>query len=451
MKKNRIIDKVFGLFSKSQPGLRKLVGNTAWLLADKVVRMGVALFVGVWVARYLGPEQFGLYNYALALVGLFSVFASLGLNSIVVRDLVRNPVAQGETMGTAFVLKLFGSSATCFLTVATALMLRPDNTQTSLFVAVIAVGTIFESFGIIDFWYQARVESKYPVFSKLISYLLINVVKIILLTIKAPLIAFCLVWTGERALEAFGLVICYHIQGNLITGWRWSVQRAKVLLRESWPLILSGIVVMIYMRIDQIMLGDMVGEEAVGIYSAAVKIAEMWYLIPLSIVSSTFPSIVKAKEISQKLYYERLQKLFSLLAALSYSIAIPITLFSTQIVTLLYGEGYIESGSVLSVQIWAGLFVSLGLARGPWLITEGFTKFSAATTATGAGVNVVLNYFLIPIYGPIGASIATVISQMVASYLSHAFYPKTRIMFIQQSKSLILMGLFDKKGFNENE
>ncbi len=451
MKKNRLTDKVFGVLPKSQPGLRKLVGNTAWLLGDKVVRMGVALFVGVWVARYLGPEQFGLYNYALAIVGLFSVFATLGLNSIVVRDLVRNPVAQGETLGTAFVLKLFGGSATCFLTVATALILRPESTQTSLLVAVIAVGTIFQSFEVIDFWYQAKVESKYTVISKLISYLLINAIKIILLTIQAPLIAFCLIWTGERALEAFGLAVCYHIQGNLITGWRWSVQRAKVLLRESWPLILSGIVVMIYMRIDQIMLGDMVGEEAVGIYSAAVRISEMWYLIPTTIVSSTFPSIVKAKEISQKLYYERLQKLFSLLAALSYAISIPITLFSTQIVTLLYGSGYIESGSVLSVQIWAGLFVSLGVARSPWLITEGFTKFSAATTATGAGVNVVLNYFLIPLYGPIGASIATVISQMVASYLSHGFYPKTRIMFIQQSKALILTGLFDKRGFNDNE
>ncbi|MGL4501640.1 MAG: flippase [Planktothrix sp.] len=433
------------LIQKISPGLRQLLSNTAWLLADKVLRMGLGLLVGVWVARYLGPEQFGLFNYAIALVSLFSVFATLGLNKIVIRDIVRNPTIQDETLGTAFILKVLGGIATCLLTLVTAFILRPGDAQVIYLVAIIGIGTIFQSLDVIDFWYQARVESKYTVISKLMGYLPINLIKIILIQISAPLIAFGWTWTGELALGAAGLAFTYQLQGNFLKDWRWSFQRAKALLLESWPLILSGIVIMIYMRIDQIMLGEMIDERAVGLYSAAVRISEMWYLIPMTVVSSVFPSIVKAKEISETLYYNRIQQLFSLMAAMNYSVAIPITFLATPLVIFLYGTDYIEAGSLLSVQIWSGLFVSLGVARSPWLIAEGFTKFSAATTSIGAVVNILLNYFLIPVYGPMGASIATVISQMVASYLAHIFYKKTRVMFVKQTKALFLLGLFNTR------
>ena len=433
------------LIQKISPGLRQLLSNTAWLLADKVLRMGLGLLVGVWVARYLGPEQFGLFNYAIALVSLFSVLATLGLNKIVIRDIVRNPTIQDETLGTAFILKVLGGIATCLLTLVTAFILRPGDAQVIYLVAIIGIGTIFQSLDVIDFWYQARVESKYTVISKLMGYLPINIIKIILIQISAPLIAFGWTWTGELALGAAALAFTYQLQGNFLKNWRWSFQRAKALVLESWPLILSGLVIMIYMRIDQIMLGQMIDERAVGLYSAAVRISEMWYLIPVTVVSSGFPSIVKAKEISETLYYNRIQQLFSLMAAMNYSVAIPITFLATPLVIFLYGTDYIEAGSLLSVQIWSGLFVSLGVARSPWLIAEGFTKFSAATTSIGAVVNILLNYFLIPVYGPMGASIATVISQMVASYLAHIFYKKTRVMFIQQTKALFLMGLFNPR------
>ncbi|NES07900.1 MAG: oligosaccharide flippase family protein, partial [Okeania sp. SIO2F4] len=203
-------------------------------------------------------------------------------------------------------------------------------------------------------------------------------------------------------------------------------------------------VIMVYLRTDQIMLGEMLGESAVGIYAAIAKLSEMLYLIPNTVVQSVFPTIIKAQEVSKELYYQRQQKLFSIVTAMNYAFAIPITFISTSIVTLIYGENYAPGGSIFAVHVWSGLFVSLGVARSPCLIAEGLTKFSAAATATGAVVNIILNYFLIIKYGMMGAAISTIISQIIASYACHSIYPKTKRIFIEQTKALLLMGFWKK-------
>ncbi|MGB3512760.1 MAG: flippase [Microcoleaceae cyanobacterium] len=432
-----MLKKLLALRQKLSPNSQQIVGNTAWLLGDKVLRMGLGLVVGVWVARYLGPEDFGLLNYAIAFVSLFSTFATLGLNNIIVREVVRNLSAKDEIIGTAFVLKLLGGLSIFILTFSFIYLLKPDENQTQFLVAIISISMIFRAFDVIEFWFQSQLQSKHIIIAKTSGYLLLNLVKIIAVKMQASISIFAGIWSAEIVLGAVGLIIVYQWQGHLLKAWSWSLERAKFLLVESWPLILSGVVIMIYMRTDQIMLGEMIGDSAVGIYSATVRVSEMWYLIPNTLVQSVFPKIVQAKEISKQVYYERLQQLFYTVAALSYSFTIPITFFSTQIMTLIYGENYAAAGPVFSIHIWSGLFVSLGVARGPWLITEGFTKFAAAATATGAIVNVILNYFLIPKYGTMGAAIATVMSQVVASYICHLFVPQTRIIFIQQTKALL--------------
>lgn len=434
--------KLVELRQKINPNSQKIIGNTAWLLGDKFLRMGFGLLIGVWVARYLGPAKFGLLNYAIAFVSLFNVFATLGLNNIVVRDLVRKPSEKGEIIGTSFLLKLLGSLLLFILTLSVIYLLRPDESQTQILVGIIALGMIFKSFDVIELWFQSQVQSKYIILAKTSGYLFLNIVKIIAIENQAPLIIFALIWSGEFVLAALGLTIIYQWQGHLLKAWHWSLQRAKLLLKESWPLILSQLVVMVYLRTDQIMLGEMVGESAVGIYAAITKLSEMLYLIPNTVIQSVFPTIIKAQDTSKELYYQRQQKLFSTVTAMNYAFAIPITFISTSIITLIYGENYASGGSVFAVHVWSGLFVSLGVARCPCLIAEGLTKFSAATTAMGAVVNIVLNYFLIAKYGIMGASISTIITNIIASYASHIIYPKTRRIFIEQTKALLLMGFW---------
>jgi len=439
-----MFNKLAARSQKISPGLRKIIGNSSWLLADRILRMGVGLFVGVWVARYLGPQQFGLYNYAVAFVSLFSAFATLGLDGIVVRDIVRDPACKEETLGTALALKLIGGFVTLLVTFGTISLLRPDDNLTRWLVGLTAAGMIFQAFDIIDFWFQSQVQSKYTVYAKNVAFILSACFKVLLIKIHAPLIAFAFVGLAEFVIGAVGLVIAYKVNGQYFKTWKMSFQRARNLLKDTWPLILSGLAVMIYMRIDQIMLGNMVGDEAVGIYSAATRISEVWYFLPTAIVTSTFPSIIEAKKISQELYYQRLQKVFNLLSASAYTIAIPLTFLSSWIVVQLFGKTYINAGPVLAIHIWSAIFVFLGVASSSWVTVEGLFGKSLVATLVGATVNIILNGFLIPTYSALGAAISTLISYGIASYLMSYFIFKGTPIFKMQTQAINIFTLIYK-------
>jgi O-antigen/teichoic acid export membrane protein len=435
-----MLKKIADLPKRFSPNLRKIIGNTAWLFAEKIFQMGFGFLVGAWVARYLAPERFGLINYAWAIVALFSPIAKLGLDQIVVRDLARNSEHKEETLGTSFVLKVISSIVTFFLIILAVFFLNPDSRLTLWVTAIIAAGATFKAFDSIDYWFQSQVQAKYTVWARNSSYIFINVIKIILIQLRAPLLAFAIALAVEQAITSVSLIFVYQKNSGSLLQWRVKLERAKTLLKDSWPLILSGIVIIIYMRIDQIMLGQMKGTEAVGVYSVAVKISELWYFVPQAIINSVFPSVVQAKEISEELYYKRLQKIFNFVATTGYIFAIAITLSSSFLINFFYGDQYAEAANVLTISIWAGIFVALGLARETWLTTEGLMKFSAATTSVGAVVNIILNLLFIDKYGATGAAVATVISQAFASYIAGAFYPQTWKIFVRQTKALTLVG-----------
>jgi polysaccharide transporter, PST family len=416
---------------------QKIFVNIGWLFSDRILRLGGGLLINIWIARYLGPEQFGLLSYATAFVALFSAFATLGLDSIVVRDLVRDPSCKAETLGTAFVLKLIGGVVTLLLSVGSILLVRSDN-ETHWLVGILALGTIFQAFDAIDFWFQSQVKSKNIVYAKIAAFLIAGLTKISFILLQKPLVAFAAVGLLEIVLGSLGMLITYHQNKQSLKSWQFNFERAKELLQSSWLLSLTGLVGMIYMRIDQIMLGQILGEKSVGIYSAAVKISEIGYFLPTVIVSSVFPSIVQLKSTSEALYSQNIQKLMSFMIFLALSFAIPITLLSDQLIVWIYGKQFAEASSSLLILAWVGLFAFLGVARESWMVTEGLMRFSFATTALGAITNVGLNLLLIPGYGPNGAAVATLISQFVAVSFSTLLFPETRVMFRMQLNSLLL-------------
>ncbi|MCJ8283034.1 MAG: flippase, partial [Rivularia sp. ALOHA_DT_140] len=270
--------------------------------------MAFGLVVGVWVARYLGPQQFGLYNYGIAFAALFGPIATLGLDQIVVREIVRNPESKNEIIGTTFVLKFFAGLLTIFFTLGVIYLLRPNDTMSIGIVGIISAKYVFQAFDIIDFWFQSQVKSKYTVWAKNTAFVVSSILKIILIQIQASLITFVWLILIEAILAAIGLLISYQYSQYGFKNWRLNFHRAKLLLKDSYPLILSSFAIVIYMKVDQIMLGEMVGDKAVGIYSASVKISEIFYFIPVAISSSVTPAILKAREISQQKFYSQLQK-----------------------------------------------------------------------------------------------------------------------------------------------
>jgi len=421
------------------PNFQKILINTSWLFGDKILRMGVGLFVGVWIARYLGPEQFGLLNYALAFFALFTSVANLGLNGIVVRDLVQDPSITETTLGSAFFLSVFGGFSAFALSLLAISYARPDDELAKFIVVLLSLLMVFKATDVVRYWFESQVQSKYVVWMENGVFLTMSTVKIGLILTNAPLIAFVWVIFVEALIVAVGLLGIYTWTGGNLATWRFRFVRATVLLKDSWPLILSGLAIMVYMRIDQIMLGQMLGDESVGIYTAAVRISEIWYFIPITIVASVFPSIIEAKKQNETLYYHRLQNLYNIMVMLALALAILMTFLSDWVVTLMFGNAYLEAGTVLSIHIWAGIFVFLGVASGKWFLIEGLQRYSFYRTLLGVVVNIALNLIMIPKFGVLGAAWATVISYAVAAMFSDALQKATRPMFRMKLRSFNIL------------
>ncbi|WP_457598931.1 flippase [Hydrogenimonas sp.] len=440
-----MIDSIRSLLNHK--GFMKYFKNTSWLFVEKILRMGVGLFVGVWVARYLGPDQYGLLSYAQSFVGLFAVFATLGLDAIAVRELVKRPDRSEELLGTAFGLKLMGALVVLGM-VAVATLFTSNDSYTDTLIFIIASATIFQSFNVVDIYFQSRVLSKYVVFANFISLSLSTIVKIVLILFQAPLIAFAWVVVFDSVVLAMGYLYFYIKKSSISTfgRLRFSKSTALGLLHDSWPLVLSGVVVSVYMKIDQVMIKEMIDSSAVGQYAAAVRLSEAWYFIPMIISSSLFPAIINAKKVSEELYESRLQRLYDLMVWLALLIALPTTFLSDWIVNLLYGEQYHDAGGVLMIHVWAAVFVFLGVASSRWFIVQNYQMLSFWRTFYGMLINIGLNIVWIPKYHIYGAAGATLVSQIVSAYLFDLLHAKTRKMFMMKTRALLLMNVWRKNG-----
>jgi O-antigen/teichoic acid export membrane protein len=397
--------------------LQNIIANTGWLAADQILRMGVGLLVGIWVARYLGPERFGLLNYAIAFVAMFSSIATLGLDGIVVRDIVREPSRKEEILGTAFFLKAVGGCATFLITVLVIIVLRPQDRLSHWLVGIMAIGTIFQAFDTIDFWFQAIVQSKYTVYAKNCAYLLISGAKISLILMHAPLIAFAWAGLAETIIGSAGLVVAYRMSGKILKTWNANIALAKRLLRDSWPLIFSGAFVLINMLIDKIMLGDLANNTEVGLYSAAARLSELWYFIPMMVGASVTPTLIRVKEQSESSYHAKLQQTYNLMTIAALSLALPTTFLSHKLIAILYGPEYAVAAHMLSIHIWTGLFVFHVSIRTRALMIEGKQQFIAVIAFFTMIFNVIFNIYLIPAYGGVGASYASLFSWMLCVFL----------------------------------
>ncbi|UTW00180.1 flippase [Marinomonas rhizomae] len=430
MLKNKIVNLI------GHKGFQRYAANASWLIAEKLLRMTVGLFVSIWVARYLGPEQFGLFSYAQSFTFLFAAIATLGLDSIVIRELVKDDRRLNTLMGTAFFLKLGGAFLLLpFLYIAVGFTNNNDPTNHLIF--IIASSTIFQSFNVIDFYCQSKVLSKYVAWSNGFLLFVSSGLKVFFILNEAPLVCFAYVILFDSVVLSLGLIYFYVRRMHLsITHWHFDYYVALELLKDSWPLILSSIVVSIYMKIDQVMIKEMMSAEAVGQYAAAVRLSEVWYFIPMTIAGSLFPAIVNAKNISNEFYTLRLQRLYTLMVWLGIAIALPVTFLSQWIITLLYGEVYQQASQVLMVHIWAGVFVFLGTA-GAYFTIEKLTKIFFYKSLVGALANVLLNFWLIK-YGLIYVALATLLSQLLSSFLLDFVFNKTRGQFYLKSYAFLV-------------
>ena len=419
----------------ARPGFRKYFENTSWLLGERILRMVISLFVGIYVARYLGPERFGLLSYALSFVLLFSSLASFGLDDILVRELVQSPEKRNNLLGTVFWLKVCGTAG-MGTAIVVVLHFMAEDQQTYWMILIIAFGFLFQTTNVIEFYFQAQVQSKFTVRVQVVQLLITSLFKIYLVWNKAELVWFALALMLDQAVVAVLFLLIYHWKIEWFPFFSFQWKHAKKLMKDAWPLIFTGMVVSVYMKIDQVMLKEMLDAKAVGVYASAVKLCEAWYFVPTAVMASLFPAVIEARKKSETVYDERIQKLYDLMVWGSVAIALPTTLLADWVILILYGTDFQEAADVLRIYIWAGVFVSLGVASSKWLVSENLQRYLFYRTALGAVLNISGNLWLIPIYGIRGAGFATLISYFIVAYASLGFFKKTRGNFWAATCSL---------------
>ncbi len=418
---------------------KKILKNIGWLFFDRVFRMGMGLVVGAWLARYLGPTEFGTFNYLLATIGIFTPFATLGMESMVVKELVENPQRTSIIMSTAITLRFLAGLVAFTICICIFFFLKRDEPGTFYVGCILALTLLAQALVSIELYYQSQVASKIAVISQSLAYILVNIIKVVLILMKADLIAFAVVTTLEMLLGGLFMTVSYKRITKQSLSFAIDKVLAKHLLTKGWPLIFSGFMIMIYMRIDQIMLGEMVNDYEVGTYSAALKLSEIWYIIPTIICNSIFPSIIEAKRLGQAIYFQRIQKLFDILFFISLGIAVFVSLFSNLIIDILYGTQFKDAATILSIHIWTSVFVFLGVASSNFFIIENLQIKTFTRTAWGAVLNITLNVILIPKYMAVGAAVATLISQFFSSYGFDLLSRKTYVLFRMKTRSLLLI------------
>jgi polysaccharide transporter, PST family len=434
-------------FPTLSSGILETLKNIGWMGLEKVVRLGGSLIVGTWVVRYLGPSQYGAFSYAFALFALFNTVSNLGLDYLVVRDvtLAENVQTEEEVLGTSFLLKAAASLVTTIAAIAYTYWTHPRDTTTVVIVAMLSVAGISQGFDVVDYFFQAKTRSRLTVLPQLIVFLLTNAARVLAILLKASLLIFALIAALEILCTELVLGWVYFHHHKTLRSWRFDKNRAMGLLKESWPLLISSLLVMVYMRTDQILLGTLSTTAAVGQYSAAVKLSEIWYAIPMLVCASVMPRLLKHKVASPALYYARLQRLYDFMAIASILLAIVMSFAGKYVVLLAFGHAYLPAVAILAVHIWTGPFVFLGVVGSNQLIHEDLTRLTLQRSILGAAANVGLNYLLIPRFGGIGSAFATLIAQCISAYLSDSLNVSTRFIFRMKTKALLGQWLFRRQ------
>ena len=438
MKKRSTIRGRIGVTANGHLHVKKVLDNISWLFFDRLIRMGIGLFVGVWFARYLGPEHFGLLTYCLSFFTLFETFSVLGLRGIVVREISKNPVSSPEILCTAFILRVFAGIVIFAMMMTAASLMQFRTGYIPVILSLLGMTLVFKASEVIKYWYESQVESRYTIWIENAIFIVAAAVKIFLILHHAPLIVFVwLIW-AEALILALSLLGIYIGLEGFLKKWRFRLSRAAELLKNSWPLIITNISVIVYMKIDQIMIGNILGNQSVGIYGAATKISELWYFIPVAINESVRPLFYKLQLKSEALFLSKLQSLLTVMFWMAVCISILLSIYSDTLIYLLFGDEYHLSASVLRIHIWAGIFVFLNNTVWAWYLAKNRQQLANYRIIMGMVLNITLNYWWIPRYGVVGAAWATLVARFFVAYIGQLFNRETAVLFVMMNKTIWL-------------
>lgn len=403
-------------------------------MGEKVIGLGLAFVATVFVARHLGPEDFGSLAYALSLAALFAAAGHMGLQGLVVREIVKDETGRAETLGTSALLKLLGMGAGYLVLLTYAVAYEGLGSTEYYLIAIAGAALLFRPLDVVDFWFQAFVQARYAAIARVSSHVVATAFKLGLVFAGSGLVYFATAQVLQAVVAALLLLLFFRLKAELrLAHWRFSWSRAKALLSQGWLIYLGSVFAVIYLKVDLVMLRWLADTQEVGQYAVAAQLSEAWYFVPTAIVASFFPKLIKLREQDEALFYRRLQQLFDVLFMIGLVVAVAMTVAAPWIIALFFGPEYAASASILVIHIWAAIFIFMRAAFSKWILIENALYFSLLTQGLGALANVLLNYLLIPMHGGIGAAYATLFSYATASFFALFFYQRTRTVFWQMA------------------
>lgn len=418
---------------KNNTGIIKYIKNTSWLLADNFIKLIVGLFIGAWMARYLGPEEFGIYSYAISFVAIFGSLATLGLDNIIVRELVKNE-NNGEILATSFILKIIGAVLSLVL-LYIGLFILNLSYEVEIIAFIIGFSFIFQTFNVIRLYFQSVVKSKYFVLANMISVLMSAILKITLILTNSPLVDFAKVFLFDAFSLSLFLVYFFMKKTDFKSfNYLFNTKIASELLKDSWPLIFATVASVIKLKLGQVMLGNLGSFEDVGYYSAALRISELWFIIPVLLGSSIYPALIKARKDGEHILRSRVLIITKGMLVFAIPFAAIVSIMSSLIMSFLFGRDFEEAGQYLSLQIWSGLPYVVLFAYSQVTYIERKTKIHLYLAVLSIISIAIFNYWLIPMFGGIGAVYASLITALLGSCLMIVLIEKDIKIFTKGTK-----------------
>ena len=415
---------------------QRIVENIFWAVLGKMVQLLSGLLVGVIVARYLGPENYGLMNYVISLVVLFQTFSIFGLDSIEIREEARSGQDFRTVIGTAFGLKVFFAILFMGLVILTSRLMDSDG-YTTLLVVIYSFTIVLNSFGVIRNYFFAIVQNKYVVKAEIVRTLFGIGIKVLLLALNVNLTWLLVAYTFDGVLLSSGFIVAYTKKVGSIRQWHFDATYARFLLKESFPLLLTSAAVIVYQRIDQVMIGQMLDKQAVGYFSVASRFVEILIFIPMMLVQTITPILVRTREKSQEEYAVNAQMFMNVSVWLSLLSSAIVAVVAYWLVQLTFGPAYWPAVIILQVMAFKAASVALSNTAGAMLVTEGLQRYAIFRDALGCVACIVLNYLLLPRFGVIAAAFVAIASNVVAGYLADAIIPAYRHIFVCQTRALL--------------
>jgi len=419
-------------------GFKRQLSNVVWMVTGRLIKAAVTFVLGIFVARYLGPDRFGILNYAIGLSMLFGIFSSMGTESVLVRELVNSKASSNQLLGSAFLIRVIGGTIALMLTGCMLLVTRAD-TETWLLTLICASSFFLLPFEVLRGFNEAETKGKTIVIVESVQCLFTSLLKLYFIAIQGDVYSFALCFLLEKLFLGIGFSGLYQLYEGQLSDWRIDVATLKHLFRESMPIMLSGMVIVVYQQIDKVMLKNMLelhGNEQIGYYSVALRILPFVLLIPQMMARAFFPSIVESHSTDADKYRERMQLYNDLMIWVGIFLTLCLCAFSGLLISF-YGAEYSSSISLLRVVAFKGVFVPMSLASGSWILVNGLQKWAIYRNLAGCFLNIGLNFLWIPRWQAYGSAWATVLSLSMAAFIAHIFIPDLRPVFFIQVRSLV--------------